>query len=96
MDTLARADMFFFITAIAVVLVTVCLVVLLVYVITILHQVRALVELARKEGELLSADIGELRSRVHTEGFKWAFIFAFLRKLWKRRSSSKRKGVEEG
>ncbi len=90
MDSFTRADLFFMITTGAVVLVTACLIVALVYVISILREVRSLTELVRKEGELLSADLGDLRGHIQTQGFKWAFIFAFLRKLWRRRTTKRK------
>ena len=89
MDSLLKSDIFFVVTTGAVVIITACLVVLLIYVIRILHEVRSLIELARKEGELLSTDLSELRGRVQAQGFKWAFILGFLRKLWKRRAAKK-------
>ena len=95
MNSFARADLFFAITSGAVIVVTACLVVALIYLVSILHEVRSLVVLVRKEGELLSENLGDLRSHISREGFKWTFLFAFLRKLWKRRSSSRRKSSEE-
>ncbi|OHB24962.1 MAG: hypothetical protein A2542_01645 [Parcubacteria group bacterium RIFOXYD2_FULL_52_8] len=90
MDSFTRADLFFAVTTGAVVLITVCVVIALGYVIRILHETRSLIELVRKEGELLSADLSHLRMNVTTQGFKWAFVLGFLRKIWSRRTARKK------
>jgi len=61
MDTLIHADIFFFITSIAVILLTILLCVILFYVAKIARNLASLSETVRDEGESLIADIEEIR-----------------------------------
>jgi len=90
MDTLAKADIFFFVTTIVVVLLGVVVLIILIYVTYIMRELHQVMKIVRRESELISEDIAELRTKVTVQGFKWSFIFAFIRKLWAGRSSYKK------
>lgn len=85
MDTLIHADIFFFITAIAVVLVTAFLVGVLVLVIRVLVDVRHITRKVREEAELVSQDLAELRSHLRKEGFRFKRFVEFFAGLWRRK-----------
>jgi uncharacterized protein YoxC len=93
MDSFIKADIFFFITTIAVVLVSIIFSVALIYIIGILRNVKYISEKAREEADLLSADIDDLREHVRDRGATMASTFDFLKNVVKRRmgSTSKKK-----
>ena len=95
MDTLLKADIFFVITSIAVVLLTIGGVVALVYVIKILREVKSITELLRREGEHLSEDVEELRTQVRNKGVTLAVLGTLARKFWKRRTAKRARKKEE-
>lgn len=91
METLIHADVFFFITSIFVVFLTVGFGVALVYIIPILKDMRHLSALARKEGDKLTQDIDELRGAVKEEGVKVKSILDYFLALFIRQRKSGRK-----
>lgn len=91
MDTLIHADIFFFITAISVIMLTVGLIVVTVYVIRILKNVDHISEKVKEESDHVIEDIGMLRREVKQEGFKMGYAFRFFRKLFEKRSSRRSK-----
>ena len=70
MSGLIHADIFFFITAVAVVLLTAIFAVVLVYVVFIMRDVRAIVARMRRASESLESDFNALRNEVKQEGYK--------------------------
>lgn len=70
MSELVHADIFFFITAVAVMLLTTIFAVALVYVVWILRDVRAIVARMRRASESLESDLNSLRQEVKQEGYK--------------------------
>ena len=90
MDTLVKSDLFFFVTTIALVVVSLGMLAVIVYVLYILKEMKALIQLVKNETELIREDMGDLRSHVRTEGFKWSSLFIFFRKLWKHKSLKKK------
>lgn len=81
MDTLMHADIFFFITTVAVVLVAFCALIILIYVIQILHRARKIADLVHEETILFRKDIEALRTSVKVEGFKLKSVIRFIRRL---------------
>jgi hypothetical protein len=92
MDTLIHADIFFFITAIAVVVLSLTLLVALVYLTAILRDVKHITERARTEADLIAADIGELRRDQRKEGFPLTKVFGFVRGLFTRHHTPRKRG----
>lgn len=82
MDTLIQANIFFFITSIAVILLTVLLIVLLAYAVKIARTISSIADTFKRESENVVEDIAELRERVKDEGVKvsafWKFVTGFI------------------
>ncbi len=94
MEEFMKADIFFFITSIAVVLVTIGSVVALYYIIRILRNIREVTERMDEGSKVLAEDLSELRGTIKREGFVWGHIFGFLKKqsgLFGKRSHARRK-----
>jgi hypothetical protein len=68
MDTLIHADIFFFVTTIAVVVVGIALTVLIVYLVKVLRSVRKITDMVGDETVLLRHDISDLRSEIRARG----------------------------
>jgi hypothetical protein len=78
MNELVHADIFFFITAVAVMLVSTILAVALVYVIFILRDVRAIVARMRRASESIESDLTMLRQEVMQENMKARALIAVV------------------
>lgn len=94
METLIHADIFFFITSIFVALLVIAFGISMYYIIPILKDLRHLSDTARKEGDKIVNDIGELRGAVKEEGTKIKTLFDYFLGLFiKRQKSIKKKPV---
>ena len=95
MDTLIHADIFFFVTTIAVIVITVALTVLIVYLVKVFRSIRKIADMVSDETVLVRKDIADLRSEVRVRGaralgaFDW--IERFFGKTKKSRSRKKSK-----
>lgn len=67
MQTLIHADIFFFVTTIAVILVTLVAVIVLIYTVIILKDIRELSRTIKKEGEEIIGDVHVFRQEVKEE-----------------------------
>ncbi len=94
MQELVHADIFFFVTSIAVILVGVGICVVLFYLIRILRNIRDITGRVDEGSKLLAEDFGELRSSLKAKGFVWGNLFSFLKKR-SRWFSSKRARAED-
>ena len=95
MESLIHADIFFFISTIALVIIALGVIVALIYIIKILSRVSSLSKKVKEEGEGIITDINGLRTNIKTEGFKVRYVTSFLSKLFKRRASKKDKEVPQ-
>lgn len=102
MNTLIHADIFFFVTTIAVVVVAIALTVALIYLAKVLSDIKDITRQAKEETALFREDIAGLRSDVRREGFRLERFAVFARNLFKKSiasktasSRSKRKGREQ-
>ncbi len=91
MDTLIHADIFFFVTTIAVVVVAFVFIVLLVYLIQVMRRIRDIADQVREETILFREDVHDLRDSVRLEGFKIKSIFDFGANFFKRKKTKKSK-----
>ena len=91
MDSLIKSDVFFFITSIAVVLITLLLAALLVYGISILHTVRGISKQVKHEAELITQDIHDARDYARGTGFSLMGVVAMFKSIIARRFGNKRK-----
>ncbi|MEK7494188.1 MAG: hypothetical protein AAB630_03480 [Patescibacteria group bacterium] len=94
METVIKADIFFFITSIFVIFLTVGFAVALIYIIPVLKDMRHLSALARKEGDKLAEDLDDLRAAVKEEGMKAKSIFGYFLALFMKRQKIGRKKKE--
>lgn len=81
MDSFIKADVFFFITSIAVTLFTIVGVVIAFYLIKIARSVSAIAERTEQQVDKISNDIDTVREGVKKEGIKALKQFAFF-KSW--------------
>jgi len=81
-----KSEIFFFITSIAVVIITILLGVLATYLIRILRNVDDISAKAKDEAGLIKEDIAELRENVKTEGAKVKHLVKFFNNLKGRKS----------
>ena len=68
MDTLVQADIFFFITSIAIVIVTIAVLIALFFLIQILRDVRYTSKRIREEADRIVSDVDDLRNFLKKEG----------------------------
>lgn len=100
MDELIHADIFFFITAIAVVIISIGMAIALYLVISILRDVQAVATKVRKASDELEQDFEVLRSSVKEEGVRVKtiveLVLAFIaRQIPRSRARKKATGGEE-
>ena len=70
MTSIIKSDIFFFITTIAIVVVTIGAVVALVYLVQILRDMRDLSRRAKDEGERIIDGVSAYREEIHRRGFQ--------------------------
>ena len=68
METLAKADIFFVVTTVAIVFGALALVIIAAYVVRILRDVKRISRVVKDETEGIADDIGDLRYKVRSEG----------------------------
>ena len=93
MDSLVHADIFFFVTTIAVVVVALFAVVALVYFIKVLRHLKEIAEEIKEETLFVRRDIGEARAQMKLEGFKIKQIIDFFSRLVGRRKIKKSRKI---
>jgi hypothetical protein len=93
MDTLIHADIFFFVTTIAVVVVGLVFTIALIYFIKILGDIKEVTGQVREETVLFREDLGNLRSDIRREGFRLERLLSFFRTMlkWKNRGKTRSK-----
>lgn len=80
MESIVKADIFFFITSIAVILVTALVIVALYYCVRILRNVRDISERVDEGSKAFAEDLSLVRTQLKASGFAWKHIFSFLSK----------------
>ena len=73
-ESLIHADIFFFISTIALILITAAIVIASVYVIRTLSDVRHIISRWKDQNEHIIRDVHDFRVAVRGEGVKWKFI----------------------
>jgi hypothetical protein len=84
MEDLMKQDIFFFITSIAVVVLTALVATAFYYILKILNDIKYIANKAKTESDLLAEDLHELRSNVKTEGAKLKHFASFFTSIYKR------------
>lgn len=72
MEEFAKADIFFFVTAIAVVAVTVFVMAICIYVLRILSDAKHITKTVRKESDEIVSDVGAVRRMVERQGKRFS------------------------
>ncbi|MEN9621873.1 MAG: hypothetical protein RLZZ67_307 [Candidatus Parcubacteria bacterium] len=93
-ESLIHADIFFFISTIALVLISIGIVIALVYIIKILRNVGEVTEKIRVESGELVADLKQLRTSLRDEGMKWKHIADLVRMFFMRKGKKVKKKVD--
>ncbi len=78
MNEFLKMDIFFGVTTVAVIVLTVLLVIVLIRVISILRNIDELVLLAKEEGAHIRKDLDEMRTKVRDGGMRIGHLFGFL------------------
>jgi len=92
MDTLIHADIFFFISTIALVILSAILIIAGTYAILALQDARYIVSKARKAADDIEGSLGSLQERLSGEGGWMGLIFDFfLRKISERKAAVRKK-----
>lgn len=80
MEELVKADTFFFITAIAVITVSIFILVICIYVVRILSDTKHITSTVRKESDTILADVGAVRRVVERQGKRVGSVFGAISK----------------
>jgi len=91
MESFIHADIFFFITSIVVVLLSIFLAILFVYGIRILRDVRHISKRVREESDRIIEDVETIRTNVKQDGLHMTTIISFIGKLFPRGRTIKKK-----
>lgn len=89
MDSFVKMDVFFFVTTISVVVLTILLAVLIIYIIKIFSDVKYISKKAKTEADLVAEDLRELRANVKDKGAKLKYFVDFFKNLGKKRKNRK-------
>ena len=92
METLLHADIFFFVTTIAVIFATAGFLVIIVYAVRILHDIKHFSRRIREEGEVIMRDIEILRKTVKESGGALRHLLWFLPGTPQKRTARARAG----
>ncbi len=89
MDQFLKMDIFFVVTTVSVVIMTVLLAVVLIRVLRILKNIEDISLLVEEEGEKFREDIAKVRASVKEEGLRITHLFDFLGAGRKRKRAKK-------
>jgi len=84
MNEILNANIFFFVTTIAVVIFVILGIIALYYLILILKNAKDVSQRIEKGSEMIGEDIIELRKNVKTEGFRLVYFITFISNLFKK------------
>lgn len=84
MNEFAKMDIFFFVTTIAVVVLTILLAILIIYIIKISKDIKYITRKAKSEADIISGELSELRENVKEQGAKLKFFSSFFSNIYKK------------
>jgi uncharacterized protein YoxC len=93
-ESLIHADIFFFISTIALVLISIGIVVVLVYVIKILRNVGEVTDKIKVESGEIVEDLKKLRANLRDEGMKWRHVADLVRMFFMKKGKKIKKKVD--
>jgi len=76
-----KMDVFFYVTTIAVVILTLLLAALIIYIIKISRDIKYISQKAKSEADLISQDLSDLRENVKGKGIKLKYLWSFFDNL---------------
>ncbi len=80
MNEFVKMDVFFVVATLAVIVVAVLLALILYRVVKILRHVEHVTQIVSEEGDLIRADVADLRGAIKREGFKFSTLAGFARR----------------
>lgn len=89
MGDFARMDIFFFITSVATILLTLLAIIIAIYLIKILKDIKYISNKAKLESEKISEDIDQFRQNVRAEGFKIKHAINFISSIFHKHKKGK-------
>jgi len=90
MDTLIHADIFFFVTTFAVIMVASVFTVALFYFIKILKNTKEISEMIKEEAVLVREDLRSTRHNIRQDGFRLKHLISFFSSLSNKKPRSKK------
>jgi uncharacterized membrane protein len=95
-----HADIFFFISSIALVIISIGITIALIYLISILKNVKEISNKIKGEGTELIKDLRDLRIALRQEGMKWRYVADLIRHFFappeNKEKARKAKKAKEG
>lgn len=85
MENIIQADIFFFISSVAVIVFTICAIIVMIYVTRILRDMKHISKMMSQESNKIIGDIGSLREAIEVEGAKAKTIASFFLNLFTHR-----------
>lgn len=85
METIIQADIFFFISSVAVIVFSICAIIIMIYVTRILRDMKHISKKVSEEGDKIIEDVEYLRETAKTEGMKMKNVADFFINLFIRR-----------
>lgn len=85
MENIIQADIFFFITSVAVIVFTICSIIVMIYVTRILRDMKHISKMMSQESDKIVSNIGSLRETIEEEGAKVKTIASFFLNLFTHR-----------
>ncbi len=92
-ESLIHADIFFFISTIALVLISIAVVIALVYLIRILRNVGEVTDKIKTESTEIVGDLKKLRANLRDEGVKWKHVADLVRVFFMRKATKVKKAA---
>lgn len=89
-DSIIHADIFFFISTIALVGISIGICIALYYLIKILRNVREFSDIVKAEGSEIVADVRKARLALRDEGMKWKHVVDLIRNFFIRKNTTKK------
>jgi hypothetical protein len=93
-ESLIHADIFFFISTIALVLISVGVIIASVYAIKILKNVKEVTDKINAESSELVSDLRKLRANLRDEGVKWKHVADLARNFFVRKGKKVKKAAD--
>lgn len=83
MNDFTQMHVFFFITSVAAVVFGILLAVIMVFIVKILQDIKYISNKAKKEADLISEDLSDLRDKVHANGARLKYFLSFFKNIYK-------------